>query len=897
MNIIKILTLYKQHYLQRYNNPVAAEYSCWGYYDCMEVWEIADSTGNRLLPGNGNKNLTDMWYRMADGITAQDGRYGQQMISLLRYEEEGNTGWATDGQFWETKEIFLCVCMLQLNRRNRDYDGIIEDIEKKADITCENGIVLKGIAYRTLDNADLVVFLKGNSYKEISMMIESLGNIPEVQYTHSICGVNQNYLDKLRKNNFDFSHCYGTQHALHNDKIEEIQLDIVANSHLKAKKFIDKMKLTARYSNITGHVDITAIIEGKDIEGAIKLLQDGEEGITHTNPEFGKSIYNINTTLRVGKDENEASLENCEDLENADEDGRKIERDIDWVGNWCEKNIEKLKSMLPEIIDKQNEMLYSYYQAMIQSLNVIAQYEESSFSKDLFYIVYPAMSLFYQQFYKRMELIKNDDMVNWPNQKIQTFDESIRLFIDAVDSIIYRSIHTTQNFLMVPGYCGVLYDIPTKLFLMYAACAKEIMNMLNDSYNKYECCLSPVVNSRPNTRIIDLGIDSQDRLILIKLSQRYLFMPRTLLIILGHEIAHYVGNMTRQRALRTQMMVRMTAYAAAEEIFNFSQHMYQQYGFLIEKMSQVKENVQVYLTKEIQLILKKRLEKYGDDKKYHFSVIKKELIWVCYEIIRDSTGKLNDILCSLEGELSTIDYRDYDSLRILYDDIRQRVIRMKFDDIIKNIIEILLNSLKEGYSDIAAVLLFNLDKDWKYYLENFIVSEGMTVKKESIDTIVINRISMVVNALCQADGTDGVRKRKWDDLVRMEKDKQDDIMAYIVCQVDKHIRIFNGEIIEEEIPCGRYQRTQKEELLIFELDAVWKYEKLYLKACAEQLEKRIHKESRLMDLFTVFKMYNFNEDCSYKEWFRSFDNLISTYDTSVDKQKKEELLGQSNDKK
>ena len=52
---------------------------------------------------------------------------------------------------------------------------------------------------------------------------------------------------------------------------------------------------------------------------------------------------------------------------------------------------------------QKDERLYSYYQAMIQSLNMLTQYEMSQFSKTIFYMVFPSLELFHDQFKKKLK--------------------------------------------------------------------------------------------------------------------------------------------------------------------------------------------------------------------------------------------------------------------------------------------------------------------------------------------------------------------------------------------------------------------------------------------------------------------------------------------------------------
>lgn len=49
---VRVLTLYKQHYMDFYNQKLYCDYSCWGYYDGMDVTEVevsADYHGDEVV--------------------------------------------------------------------------------------------------------------------------------------------------------------------------------------------------------------------------------------------------------------------------------------------------------------------------------------------------------------------------------------------------------------------------------------------------------------------------------------------------------------------------------------------------------------------------------------------------------------------------------------------------------------------------------------------------------------------------------------------------------------------------------------------------------------------------------------------------------------------------------
>ena len=67
-------------------------------------------------------------------------------------------------------------------------------------------------------------------------------------------------------------------------------------------------------------------------------------------------------------------------------------------------------------------------------------------------------------------------------------------------------------------------------------------DLLNDAGKKHSYIIAPVIETRPKTTMIGVKLESDGKMIHICLSQRTLFQPRYLMIILAHEVGHYVGR-------------------------------------------------------------------------------------------------------------------------------------------------------------------------------------------------------------------------------------------------------------------------------------------------------------------------------------------------------------------
>ena len=70
---IRLLTLYKQHYRDIYDAVFSCDYSCWGYFDGLDV-------GTK----RHGELFSTLWQMDGEKIAGQSGDFSTQNIGLLR---------------------------------------------------------------------------------------------------------------------------------------------------------------------------------------------------------------------------------------------------------------------------------------------------------------------------------------------------------------------------------------------------------------------------------------------------------------------------------------------------------------------------------------------------------------------------------------------------------------------------------------------------------------------------------------------------------------------------------------------------------------------------------------------------------------------------------------------
>lgn len=559
---IRLLTLYKQHYRDVYDEPLRCGYTCWGYYDGLD---ISDNIAYRT--SCPETSILALWYATGGKVSILKGNFSAQNIGLIRHISRKNA--AHTNAFWSENPHmpFFAVALIQISDRLAfgQISHLAEQKGSTPDACPGSDRFCRTIAYGSFDNTDLVLFLHSNSLLQLEYALREIEALSEVRYLHSIVGVSELYLHNCVNSDsalarFDSTLCFLKE------RLPEIHINVVTDGTPDVKRWlkgqlehwcgeidpdtgeVDAASLDdASILSKNGHETFVVVLRNIPVSDMLRLFVPGGVG-THQNPLYGKNVYNIATSL----------LFDWGDLQGVS--AKKYLSSPLSLSNesqWCKNLINQFRGKLADAMDKSDESLCSYYQAMFQTLNTLSQYEQFSLSQDLFLTLIPSFNMFADQF---------SVALGNPAAKQERIKDALCTFLEYANLVIYHTIHTDQIFLMVPGYSGTSFSIPIKLTLLFLWLSWKLTQILNDTGHTYQCILTPVMESRPITHSIDFGTDDLNRLIAIKVSQRLLYLPRHLTIILSHEIAHYVGGTMRCRRARLKYIANLLAYYIGEQL-------------------------------------------------------------------------------------------------------------------------------------------------------------------------------------------------------------------------------------------------------------------------------------------------------------------------------------------
>lgn len=882
---IHILSLYKQHYFDHYNPDMDNQFSCLGYYDGISVTEIPaedpeepeapkDSGkpapgitvyGSHLFEKKSQACLSRVWSGTVHETYGLNGKYSKQNIGIFRCntpEEQKNHDIL---KYIEESSPYFALALLQLKDRLK-YAETEKEIKLLSEVSSDTAAPYIYLSvYHTYDNADLVVLIYSNNMVKTGDMLDRLRELNNVCYLHSVPGISEAYLSACDRAEYILPEWNGINCFIE-ESIPHITLKIATSGKKGTLKKLKtqfeilsgKPGMSAKWYNEilfafgAGHGNLKVDIKGADMRSLLSMLvKDGL--ITHSNELFGNEIYNIETTLYwKGKSINEIKENDITSEETPTESGAlHPEQDTSAIGQYFSALTGTYKKKMEEEWRKEDEGLFSYYCALAQVCNTLAQYEGFSLSKDIFSLLYPSFRMFVEQLDNASSIIKHSPSPDM----VESFKDSICEFVNAVNSVVYHTVHTDQVFLMVPGYSGTTFSIPIKLCLIYSWSIRKVISILNDTDNKYACLLSPELETRPVTTLINTGLATEDRLIRFLSSQRSLYMPRHFIILITHELAHYVGRDIRNRHLRLQCIAKILACLLAEGILPehycspaVNQQPHNVYNKLYYMMQEnIKEQIQEQCVRPIY----DKVDKAPAERREHATEMIPALREICYELLEER-GIIHHFIFNYPKNLTAAfsDADLYDIADPLYEFQnlmdRNRRILASSHIIIDSCIDELIQVFREVFSDVAALTI--LKYDMPTFSEVFNVSEG---DKSSGKSDVQQTV------------------RKWIIQRVLLYKKGDSVKDVSASSNTLPQNIFN------------WPHTLKDEL--FSYSWVGKYLEEYAFTCAdaveEQTKKHIDETLSVQELYNIFS----NSDTSCSDIYDKMVHVISDYNSEIDK--------------
>lgn len=150
---------------------------------------------------------------------------------------------------------------------------------------------------------------------------------------------------------------------------------------------------------------------------------------------------------------------------------------------------------------------------------------------------------------------------------------SLNSFYLNVLTLVNSTVHSNQEFVLIPHSAAPSFEMPPKVIAYYGLIVRKIIEAFKDDNRIYGVMLAPKlvddleVESFSTTELEEVG-----HLLSVGIGEPFLYNLLDTVMTLGHEMAHFVGESTRQREYRRQLVYSFYLYRLISQLCEFCLH-------------------------------------------------------------------------------------------------------------------------------------------------------------------------------------------------------------------------------------------------------------------------------------------------------------------------------------
>lgn len=517
------------------------QYIAFGYFDGLKV-------GKNIFQ-NGQCSLEELWNYDVSQMKELDGRYSAQIIYGFRSEEGSGV---CDSQFWEealregTEYPFMFVILIQGEIGSGDAK-IISRKEWEAGLSVEGK--RKAISYLTLDNSSMILVLLCREYEDGTGVIDGfhrkedasllIENGIKLSYSYTVAAVQKKFLnsveiDRMKDKRVERVYIYAIER--HPGSMEYVWLEI----NKKCGKPIRK-------ESVLGCNDEVIIIEDMPWNEFLMLFQDIGGKLNHSCPDYGNSFTGLTTIIARRQDEGETLVNLLERKEVISERKASLQEA-------CRKMGEKLRTLICEISKRHQGLSYETLERYLyQITNALQKFENT-----------PVPDYIYCSMYLPIHLVLKiaGEVQNFNNSY---FYNAFYEFVKSLNLCTQNAIRSDRQFTQSLDLDIRIYNAPVCLRAFYNAFIYNMKNFLgkigeqNASGRKYEFLTCLGVTSTVQVRELFKNMSNDKRLFLVSVPEKQIYDMKLMLIMLSHEVGHFVGQAVRNRKYRYNCAIQIMA--------------------------------------------------------------------------------------------------------------------------------------------------------------------------------------------------------------------------------------------------------------------------------------------------------------------------------------------------
>lgn len=533
------------------------QYLAFGYFDGISI-------GDNLFKDNSN-SFEKIWKWDVQQTKELKEKYSVQMIYGFRDEND-----SYEELFWEeakkeeTEYPFLFIILLQGQiQENKQFSEYRIELERN--LNCVNK--RKAITYSTLDNCNLVLVLLCKDYGDGAEVIDgfhrALSRSPLtkagiiLRYSFSIASIQKKYLNSNRVEEkkdkiTDLVFIYAIEK--HPGSIKNVY-NILAEQLEKENKPDKK--------SILGCNDEVIILKNISWSAFLKLFKSNTGIFNHSSDCYNKYLTAVTTI--IAQNQGRLQENNSENQEELRDKGNKNQNQVNAKEektdkqnsiNFSEKMLSvSLRDLMEKIIEEKprSQDIYNNLEHYLyRVVHALQKFEETPLEDYIFCSMFLPIHMV-------LKISEENDSLE------KDFTEYFYQFIKGLSLCAQNAVHSDRQFTQSLDFDIRIYNTPPRLNAFYNAYIYFMKKFLNktretsDKKNNYE--FLSYLGVTDNVQVYELfkNMSEQNRLFLVNIPENQAYDVKLMMIILGHEVGHFVGQPIRCREERYLYAIEIVA--------------------------------------------------------------------------------------------------------------------------------------------------------------------------------------------------------------------------------------------------------------------------------------------------------------------------------------------------
>ncbi|MCI9072545.1 MAG: hypothetical protein HFH80_06990 [Lachnospiraceae bacterium] len=778
----------------------------------------------------------------------------RQVIYGFRSEESQETNkeetfWSNRGK--DTNYPFAFFVMIQFEDEGKKNLSLLMEnrrcLEERFNIKGK----VKGITYLTLEDSDLLLVLRCNDYDDGAGLINEIHQgCPffkyqdeatwYVKYSFTIPAVDKCFMNMpksvvmLKDQKVHNAYVYATE--LCSGSIGGLYniLKHSLSTYIKGKQAV------------LGYNDELILFSEIPWDKFVDLYKDKTGILNHSNEEFQQYVSSVTTIIGLNQNEvqgNQLSI-------SPSRQNKELLRIRNSFFDFLKSRLDALEASSP-----QNEMCKNIILSLRYLINSLSKFEGSHASENLFmpsvFAIHIFIEILLEMFQAESNLVE-----------LECYQDYSR-FLNGLRSYAQNPVRSDRQFTQAVELNIRTYNLPVKLNVFYNAFIFCVRNFLNESLkHDYEFLTCPGVSSNMKVEELFIGQSEDKRLFLVNIPENQAYHLKLMMIMLCHEIGHFVGSNIRRRDDRKECLIkalaRMIALFYQSNIECLSGECFNDFWRTFEeKLSEdIEKNYILYYEPEYvkeqyikpDIMSEERYNAYIEEiakiKKRlgnHSLIVEEAILDAAVCIIRKNQeiyfgeslydsymidyGKYHDKARAEKKRNELLKEIHYYSMDILKIRTAQRNIVN-----VESMINILISICKEGLSDVIAIMTLELNQE--QYAMALIENACEQGGEEELLTETINEVSVraaLVTACMLMRREDKALGYGWECRWRLSETANDSVAKFY-----SKITEFIEQFINNDTGATMEKRSEKSHICNYLCDRkLLKYILSYLLKCRE----------------------------------------------------------------